>query len=130
MSTLIAIYKAFVKPHLEYGDQTFNSSFNEKLESNRYNACLALTGAIRGSLTEKIYQELGFESIRVRRCYRNLCFFDKALNNKHAQFLFNLISARLKLYSMQNVLKIPLFNTNHNFFKNLFFPSSIIGWNK
>ena len=50
-STLITIYKAFVRPHLDYGDilfdQIYNSSFHEKLESIQYKVCLALTGAIR-----------------------------------------------------------------------------------
>ena len=49
-STLITIYKSFVRPHLDYGDtlfdQTYNSSFHQKLESIQYNASLALTGAI------------------------------------------------------------------------------------
>lgn len=88
MSTLITIYKAFGRPHLDYGDflcdQIYNSSFNNRLKSNYYNACLALTGAIRWSSKEKIHQELGFESIRVRLWYRKLCFFHKAFNNKHA----------------------------------------------
>ena len=52
MSTLITICKAFVRPHLDYGDylydQSYNGSFHEKLESNHYNACLEFTGAIRG----------------------------------------------------------------------------------
>ena len=80
-STLITIFKAFVRPHLDYGDilldQTYNSSFHEKLESIQYSACLALTGAIRGSSKEKIYQELGFESLRVRCWFRKLCLFYK-----------------------------------------------------
>ena len=69
--TLMNIYKAFVRPHLDYDDvlyeQVFNSFFHEKLESVQYNACLALTGVIQGT-TKKIYQELGLESHRVRRC--------------------------------------------------------------
>ena len=69
-STLITIYKAFVRPHLDYGyilfDQTDNSSFDKKLESMQYNGCL----------------------------------------------------------------NIPLLNANHNFFKNSFFLSTIIEWNK
>ena len=133
-STLITIYKAFVRPHLDYGDilfdQTYNSSFHEKLESIQYNACLALTGAIRGSSKEKIYQELGFESLRVRRWYRKLCLFYKVLNNEHPQYLFNLIPVRPTLYPTRNALNIPLLNANHNFFKNSFFPSTIIEWNK
>ena len=38
-------------------DQAFNNLFKEKLESFQYNTCLALTGAIRGTSKEKIYQE-------------------------------------------------------------------------
>ena len=55
-TTLVTIYKAFIRPHLDYGDvlydQAFNNSFTEKLESFQYNACLALTGAIRGMAKE------------------------------------------------------------------------------
>ena len=84
-STLITIYKASIRPHLDYGyilfDQTDNSSFDKKLESMQYNGCLVLTGALRGSSKEKIYQELGFESLRVRCWYRKLCHFYKVLNN-------------------------------------------------
>ena len=39
------------------------------IESVQYNAALAITGAIRGSSREKLYQELGFESLRDRRWY-------------------------------------------------------------
>ena len=57
-SALITIYKAFVRPYLDYGDilndQAYNMSFHRKLESIRYNACLAITGAIRGTSKEKL----------------------------------------------------------------------------
>ena len=62
-TTLITIYKAFIRPHLGYGDvlyyQAYNNSFKEKLESFQHNVCLVLTGAIRGTSKGKIYQELG-----------------------------------------------------------------------
>ena len=61
-AALITIYKAFVIPHLDYGDvlydQSFNTSFHEKLGFVQYSACLALAGAIRGTSKEKVYQEL------------------------------------------------------------------------
>ena len=67
-TALIKIYKAFVRPHLDYGDilydQAFNLSFQQKLESIQYRACLAITGAIQGTSREKIYQELGLESLQ------------------------------------------------------------------
>ena len=65
--SLITIYKAFIRPHLDYGDvtfdQAFNNSFHQKLESIQYNAALAITGAIRGTSMEKLYQELVFKSL-------------------------------------------------------------------
>ena len=49
---LVTICKAFVRPHLDYGDvlydQAFNNSFHSKMESIQYNTCLAIIGAIRG----------------------------------------------------------------------------------
>ena len=47
----------------------FNNSFHEGLESIQYNAALAIPGAIKGSSREKLYQELGFESLQQRRWY-------------------------------------------------------------
>ena len=53
---LVTIYKAFVRHHLDYGDvlhdQVFNNCFHAKMESIQYNACLAITGAIQGTLRE------------------------------------------------------------------------------
>ena len=49
---LLAIYKCFIRPHLDYGhiiySQAYNLFFHQKLESIQYNAALVLTGVIRG----------------------------------------------------------------------------------
>ena len=70
-TALIKIYKAFVRPYLDYGDilygQAFNLSFQQKLESIQFRACLAITDVIRGTSREKIYQELGLQSLQSRR---------------------------------------------------------------
>ena len=62
---LMTMYKAFVRPHLDYGDiiydEAYNETFHQKLESIQYSACLALSGAIRRSSREKLYLELGLE---------------------------------------------------------------------
>ena len=48
---LIPIHKSFIRLLLDYGDtiygQTFNMSFQQKMETIQYNAALAITGAIR-----------------------------------------------------------------------------------
>ena len=130
---LITLYKAFVRPHLDYGDilydQARNESFHLKLESIQYNACLAITGAIRGLSREKLYQELGFESLQQRRWYRKLCCFYKIFKNESPRYLFNIIPTRNPFYITRNHTNISLFKTNHIFFKNSFFPSTIIEWN-
>ena len=69
-SALLAIYKSFIRIHLVYEDiiydQAYNASFHQKLELLQYNACLAITGAIRGTSREKLYEELGLESLQLR----------------------------------------------------------------
>ena len=132
-SALISIYKAFVRPYLDYGnilyEQAYNMSFHHKLESIQYNACLAITGAIRGASKEKIYQELGLESLQLRHWYRKLGNFYKIYKSKSPQYLFKLIPEKTHAYAIRNVDNIPCFKIRHNFFKNSFFPSTIIEWN-
>ena len=59
----MTIYKLFARPHLDYSDiiydQTFNESFHQRIESIQYNAAFAIAGSIRGTSSEKLYQELG-----------------------------------------------------------------------
>ena len=56
LSSLLTIYKSFVRPHLDYddviNDQPNNSSLSDKIESVQYNAALAITGTIRGTSKE------------------------------------------------------------------------------
>ena len=50
-SSLLTIYKTFIRSRVDYADiiydQAYNPSFDEKFESLQYNACLAITGAMR-----------------------------------------------------------------------------------
>ena len=51
-------------------DQSHNDSFHAKLESYQYKAALAMTGAIKESSTEKLYQQLEIEHLRSRLWFR------------------------------------------------------------
>ena len=42
--------------------------FVKKIESIQYKVALAIIGAIQGTSRERIYQELGIESLKSRRC--------------------------------------------------------------
>ena len=52
-TSLITIFKSFIRPHLDYGDiiydRAYNTSFHQNIESIQYNAALAITGAVRGT---------------------------------------------------------------------------------
>ena len=56
-SSLITIYKSFIRPHLDYVNVSFNKLFNhtfhQEFELFQYNVVLAITGAVKGLSTEK-----------------------------------------------------------------------------
>ena len=74
--SLLTIYKVFLRPLIDYEDiiydQPRNSSFCQKLESAQYKAALAITGDIQDTSRDKIFQELGLESLKSRRWFRCL----------------------------------------------------------
>ena len=78
---MLTICKFFLRAHLDYGgiiyDRAFNESFPNKLKFVRYNAALAITGAIRGFSRENLYQELFLESLKSTQWYQKLCLFFK-----------------------------------------------------
>ena len=60
------MYKLYVRPHLDYGDaisHNQNSSLMSKLESTQYAAALAVSDAWRRTNTDKLLEELGWESL-------------------------------------------------------------------
>ena len=128
------IYKSFIRPHLDYGDitydQPYNVSFHQKLESIQYNSALAITGATRGMSTEKLYNNLGLETLEKRRWYRKLCCFYKVYKSHSPKYFFNIIPVTVSRYNTRNTSNIPQFKVKHNFFRNSLFPSAVIEWYK
>lgn len=90
-NTLIELHKLYVRPHLDYGDVIYHippkkcefsqdTSLNnhmEKLEAVQYYTELAVTGAWKGTSREKLYEELGWESLSLRRWSRRLVLFSR-----------------------------------------------------
>ena len=124
---LLTIYKSFVIPHLDYSDIIYDQPQNEscctKLESNQYNAALAITGAIRGTSKVKLYKELGLEFLKNRRWFRQLCTFYKIKTYKIPPY-FGVGS------NTRNSDDITTFQSRTETFKFSFFPWSIVQWNK
>ena len=132
--SLLTIYKCFIRPHLDYGDVVYdkpnNESFTKSIESIQYNASLAITGTIRGTSTEKLYQELGLEYLSSRRWFRRLSTFYKIFKRKSPFYLYSLIPKINVNRSSRTKDNIPLLRTRTETFKNSFFPSAMEQWNK
>ena len=125
-TSLITIFKSFIRPLLDYGDiiydRAYNTSFHQNIESIQYNAALAITGAVRGTSREKLYQTLGFESLQQRRWYRKLCCFFKIINNQLQRYRFQLVPSLNTRYFSRNSENIPQLRTKHDFLESLFSP--------
>ena len=121
---LLTIYESFIRLHLDYGDtiydQSYNVSVHQKLESIQYNSALAITSAIRGTSTEKLYDALGLEILEKRRWYRKLCSFYKVYKRHSPKYLFNIILVTVSRYNIRNTVNIPQFKVK--LFSKLLFP--------
>ena len=121
--SLLMIHKNFVRSRIDYGDviydKVFNQSFHTKLASVPYNTELAMTGAIRGTNNEKLYQKLGLESLQNNRKLRRLCLFYKIYKDHTPTYLHNLIPKNFQSsYSLRTTNEILLFRVNDGFFKS------------
>ena len=125
--SLVTIYKSFIRPHLDYADVVFdkpsNATFSNRIESAQHNAALAITGTIRGTSKERLYQELGFETMKERRWFQRLCCFYKILNNQTPGYLYSLRSPPNRHYDTNKYSKIRQIFWRTKTFSNSFFAS-------
>ena len=98
---LRTIYKSFIKPHLDYGDISYlkpkNENFQNKLEKVQYKACIALTGAIKGTSRQKVYDNLGLHSLSKNLWQSKLVFLYKILNGFLPKYFIRTYHSPLKI---------------------------------
>ena len=74
---LVTIYKAIIRPHLDYGDipydQPNNAIFCQKVDSLQYKTALSITSAIQGTSQKKYLEELGLGTLKSCRWLRVFC---------------------------------------------------------
>ena len=130
----VTVYWLFINrwPLLDYADviydQPSNTSFAKKIESVQYNAALAITGAIKGSSREKLYQELGLEYLYRRRWARRLCLLYKVFSTGQPSYIYDLLPPLRS--SRQHVNSFNLVTCKSEYFKYSFIPNDIYEWNK
>ena len=135
--SLLTIYKSFVRPNLDYADiiydKPFNESFKRKIEMVQYKAALVITGAIKGTSRDRLYQELGLESLADRRWSRRLFFFHKIIQGLLPSYLQTYrkpVSEGAYITRSTTQNKIKQIPARSKIFENSFFPYCIKEWNK
>ena len=127
---LVTIYKSFIRPHLNYADVIFdkpsNATFSNRTESAQYNATLATTGTIRGTSRK----ELGFTTVKERRCFRRLCCFIKFWIFKHQLTVYSLLPLPNRHYNTRNCFKVRQIFCRTETFSNSFLAQTVREWNK
>ena len=148
-STLEIMWKMYARPHVDYCDIIFHIPYREnpaflsepndeslnnlmqKIESVQYDAALSATGAWRGSPRKELYENLGWESLNLRRELRRLCMLHEIITYEKPTYLFDIIkdlkpNPRLRGYVPNTLRPMPSRTDN---FKFSFFPSTIERWN-
>ena len=145
VKTLDLIFKLYIRPHLDFCDvifhipsitNPFDSSINLNYLMNtlgriQYHAALAITGSWKGTNLNKIYDELGWETLTDRRWCRRLSHFYKIQNNLTPPYLKDPIPPiRSLLFGSRSVNVINEIRCKSKSYSNSFYPDSIRCWNK
>ena len=103
----------------------------EKLESVRYAAALAVTGTWRGTSRERLYNELGWESLCLRRWSRRLILFYKFVNELTPDYTRDPIpSLNETTYPIRSRPVVGQIRARTEKFKASFYPHCLLEWNK
>ena len=85
-------YKLYVRPHLDYGDVIYHNQRDDLMkliEQVHYKAALIVSGCWQGTSREKLYDELGWESLTEIRWARRLSTFYKITNGLARSYLYD-----------------------------------------
>ena len=69
---------------------------------------------------EKVYKELGLESLQSRKWMRKLCLFYKMYREKSPNCLFDTIPSNNRFYALRNPENIPMLKLITTFSKTHF----------
>jgi len=124
-------YKLYIRPHLDYGDVIYHNQrmdLMNLIEQVQYKAALIVSGW-QGTSRERLYDELGWESLSERRWFRRMTMFYKISNGMAPSYLMERIPVNNPTnFSLRNrITKTPLSRTDR--YDNSFFPYCIKNWN-
>ena len=136
-----------MRTHLDYGDMVYDVSvldkrtiFNQdnnnilakRVESIQYEAGRVVTGAWKSTSIEKLYNNLGWESLSDRRTFRKLCPIFETIENKFPLYLVRILDKceYVEISKFYNKQLFKQISCRLNRYKASFFPSIISDWNE
>ena len=141
LRTLDQMYKLLVRPHFDYCDVIYHIpplngingqlSLNflmERIEKIQYQAALAVSGCWQGSNRNKLYEQLGWESLSDRRWHRRLSQLYKIYNNLTPNYLRENLPEIRQYHVLNNFTFQPEICRTAKY-RNSFFPDSVEKWN-
>ena len=81
-------------------------------------------------MSEKLNQELGFETLKIRPLFSKLCLFYKIANNQSPSYLSDYIPSTEIICNTRHAANVTTSKSKHTFFRNFYIPTKIIEWNK
>ena len=100
------------------------------LEKTQHKAALAITGTWKGTNTDKLYEELGWESLHNRRIFRRLIMLYKIQHNLAPAYLKTPITNRIDPYLFRRNQNLHEIRCRQERFRNSFYPNTIKLWNR
>ena len=128
-----------IRPHLDYCDVIYhipplsNGYFSsvtlhtlmESIDRIQYQAALLITGTWKGTTRNKLYNELGWESLTDRRCCRQLIHFYKIHNGLTPSYLRDHLPPKRRLLGNDNPNVYHRVSCNTSRYKNSFYSDAI-----
>ena len=134
-TALERIYISFIRPLLEYSDSVWDNCSNEakkQLDSIHIEAARIITGATKLCSINKLFVDIGWDSLQNRRNKHKLVIFYKIMNGLTPDYLSGCVPPLVQdttTYNLRNSNDIQSLHANTNLFYNSFFPSTIRAWN-
>ena len=122
---------------MEYGDIVWdNCTLEDKklLENIQLECARIVTGATKFVSIEKLYLDLGWETLQKRRNDHKLFMFYKIINNLVPMYLNDLVPLSVRertnnTYPLRNALNFSIISSRTSLYKNSYFPSTCELWN-
>ena len=134
--TLVNLYKTMVRPVIEYACAVYdNLNLYEtvRLERIQRNAALIVTGAFTRTATDKLLEDLGWNSLADRRKFYRMSTMYKITHDLTPNYLKRLLpmpNVNRTRYNLRNIQDLTLVHSKKQYHAKSFFPKSVREWNQ